>query len=155
MPKVRLTPLGLLAFALLLPSCLNLNKGPLCEAQKIDAAASCTAGLATDRADGSVAGGPNSPELDAPGADPNPIGSPPSDRGPVTDPGCATGMHKCNDECVSSSDPSHCGLACAPCPTLTGGKGTCDGLKCGVECPAASKPCNDRCVEEAAACDDK
>jgi hypothetical protein len=75
---------------------------------------------------------------------------------PFTDPGCESGFHKCMDGmCISSSDPAHCGNACVPCPGLTGGTSTCDGVRCGVECPAGKKPCNDSCVDVGAACEGK
>jgi hypothetical protein len=109
------------------------------------------------RSDAGVGGAVTSPP-DAPASfdpsDPNALpGSSPDADGIVTDPGCPTGSHKCNGTCVSSSEADHCGTACVPCPGLTDGKAVCDGIKCGVECPAGKKPCISGCVDEAAACD--
>jgi hypothetical protein len=73
--------------------------------------------------------------------------------GPVaTDPGCQTGFHRCNGVCRDSKDPATCGIACSPCPSPTGGEATCDGTKCGVQCPQGHKPCDNKCVAVDATC---
>jgi hypothetical protein len=69
--------------------------------------------------------------------------------------GCQTGFHSCNGTCVDSKLPVNCGVACSPCPGITGGEPTCDGVKCSVQCPAGQKPCIDKCVAENAACEEK
>jgi hypothetical protein len=76
--------------------------------------------------------------------------------GQPTDPACQPGFHQCGGGgCVDSRSPEHCGLACSPCPPVTGGTATCDGTQCGASCPAGNKLCLDRCVPEATSCDGK
>jgi hypothetical protein len=127
------------AAALFASSCLNFRSAPV------------DADVATTRDDGgSGAGSPAAP--DAPLSPPR--GSENSDAGdPVSDPGCSPGFHTCNGTCVDSKQVDHCGLACTACTTITGGESTCDGVKCGVRCPAGKKPCINACVDEGAACD--
>ena len=67
--------------------------------------------------------------------------------------GCPAGFHACGDRCAPDTDPDTCGVACEPCPSIQGGDRTCDGRKCGITCPAGSKPCLDACVPESAPCD--
>ena len=69
------------------------------------------------------------------------------------DPACAPGKHTCGGTCVDNKSPMSCGSACEPCPGVTGGTPTCDGVKCGVTCPDAMKPCLDKCVDKNAVCD--
>jgi hypothetical protein len=65
---------------------------------------------------------------------------------------CEPGFHACDGVCVNSSDVKHCGIACDPCPQITGGETSCDGQSCKVRCPTGQKPCDDKCVAENAAC---
>jgi hypothetical protein len=101
---------------------------------------------APDAATGQGGVDPDQPPGPGEGTDP---------KKPYTDPGCDPGFHKCDGTCVSSSDPQHCGSACLPCAGVTGGQSTCDGHKCGVQCPAGKKPCLDACVDDGAACEGK
>jgi hypothetical protein len=78
---------------------------------------------------------------------------------PVADPNeapglmCPAGQHACSGKCVDNTSVDSCGSACDACPTVTGGKATCDGTKCGVECPAGQKACQGACIATTAPCD--
>lgn len=130
-------------------SCISLRNEPVSDAATTDPTRINTGG----------AGGISDPSNpDAPSGlngGSNESGAGGAGTGPATDPGCPSGMHKCDGTCVSSSEPSHCGNACVACPAPNGGAATCDGTKCGVECPAGKKPCLDSCIDEAASCDGK
>jgi hypothetical protein len=70
------------------------------------------------------------------------------------DPRCPEGQHMCEQGgCVDNTSYRTCGLGCTECPGITGGTATCDGVTCGVSCPAGSKPCLDACVPEGSTCD--
>jgi hypothetical protein len=54
---------------------------------------------------------------------------------------------------VDNNSARTCGLSCDfPCTTIRGGTATCDGVRCGVACPAGQKPCVDACIPESEAC---
>jgi hypothetical protein len=141
-----------ISLGLLTVSCLNLRA---VDCTMFPDDSSCKGVVSPARVDG----GGGQPALDAPeSVEPattsaNPDLPPASPDSSVTDPDCPMGFHKCGTECVNSSDSSHCGAACVPCPGVTGGASTCDGTKCGAECPAGQKPCMSACVPEGAACE--
>jgi hypothetical protein len=100
----------------------------------------------TDAADGArVPDGPpaatdaSAPE-DGPGPDAEPAG-------------CNPGFHACGAVCADNRAPATCGNLCEPCPAPMGGGAVCDGIKCGVTCPAGQKPCLTACVPADAPCD--
>jgi hypothetical protein len=132
-----LLSLGFLAIAF--GSCLNLN---WVDCTKFDA----DPGGCPDLRAGKD-GGPDSP-LSSPNVD---MGTGADGSGAPADQ-CPANSHRCGDGCVSNNDPAHCGSACVPCPTLIGGSSTCDGNKCGVQCPLGRKPCIDTCIDESAVC---
>jgi hypothetical protein len=141
MGKVKFALLG--AAILLTSSCLNLNAFPVMDGS-----------VASARDDG----GAVNPNDQTPPQSPDAPQTPPPDAEAVPPPpmdGCQIGFHSCSGTCVDSKLPGNCGVACTPCPTIAGGDSTCDGVKCGVQCPAGKKPCIDSCVDEGAACEDK
>jgi hypothetical protein len=132
------------------------------------AAAVCLAGLfaCSTRQDG-LPQGPGTVRTDGGGSkDTSPDGprpsvdaAPPAADGPAVPPpdaapaGCNPGFHPCGAVCVDSRAPATCGNSCEPCPAPTGGSATCDGIKCGVTCPAGQKPCLTACIAADAPCD--
>ena len=136
---MRNLPPRIALLALLSVGCLKLNNDP----------PACDAPGAKQ---GECVQAPNPSRPDA-GKTDVPVSPAEPDAGqPVTGEGCATGFHKCEGTCKDSRLPAHCGSACDPCPTVIGGTATCDGIKCGSECPAGQKPCNDKCVPLDAPC---
>jgi hypothetical protein len=90
---------------------------------------------------------------DVPGSTPGPgddTGAP-----PAIDSGCPAGLHACAGRCVDDRAVATCGVACEPCPAITGGEATCDGSRCGVTCPAGKKACmsSSSCIGMDEACD--
>jgi hypothetical protein len=77
--------------------------------------------------------------------------------GPAPDPAlpsCPSGQHACAGRgCVENASPDSCGSLCDPCPNIQGGTPTCDGVRCGVSCPAGNVPCLDACLPMGSACD--
>jgi hypothetical protein len=71
---------------------------------------------------------------------------------PATGTGCDPGFHKCDGVCKDSKQTTNCGFACDPCPEIQGGMATCDGTRCGIQCPAGQKPCDDKCIAMDAPC---
>ena len=53
---------------------------------------------------------------------------------------------------MDDTSPATCGLGCEACPGITDGEATCDGRRCGVNCPAGKQPCVDRCIAEGTPC---
>lgn len=93
-------------------------------------------GPATSRADGGAADRPQASDS----------------RGVVQDPDCSPGQHKCNGTCVSNAEIASCGNACEPCIAPQGGRATCDGFKCGSECPEGQRDCLGTCQPKDAPC---
>ncbi len=85
--------------------------------------------------------GSSSRDVPAPSGPENSSGGANGGAPPPADPSCEPGFHRCAGVCVDGKRPAHCGVACDPCPSVTGGEATCDGLKCGVSCPAGKKAC--------------
>jgi hypothetical protein len=71
---------------------------------------------------------------------------------PATGTGCDPGFHKCDGVCKDSKQTTNCGFACDPCPEIQGGVATCDGARCGIQCPDGQKPCDDKCIAMDAPC---
>jgi hypothetical protein len=141
--KIPRTPKAVvLAASLLLSGCLNLNAWP------VDAG---DAQVASARSDSGAPIGPEPAARDAPQS----MGQEPSDAGvtPPMDPSCQPGFHTCAGACQDSKSVIHCGVACDPCPSITGGEATCDGIKCGVKCPDGQKVCGEGCIDVNAPCD--
>jgi hypothetical protein len=141
MGKVRFA--WLCAAILLTSSCLNLNSWDV------------DGSVASARNDGGTTnpkGEMPSQTVDAPQA-PQPEDGGNNPPSPMD--GCQAGFHSCSGTCVDSKLAINCGVACTPCPGITGGEATCDGIRCGVQCPAGQKPCIDKCVAESVACEDK
>ncbi len=140
-------PFHLAGVLCLLASCVEPYDGP--DLAIVDAGP----GMAGERDGGAVpsgnADGPAPGEsLDGP-APGEGLDGPPPPAAVV----CPAGFHACRDRCASDTDPDTCGVACEPCPSIQGGGRTCDGRKCGITCPAGSKPCLDACVPDNAPCD--
>jgi hypothetical protein len=121
----------------LLCSCLNFRSVD-CATAPAGTGGCPDSGPALARPDGGEADRPVPPKPD--NSDPPNTTSDAGDP-PATDPGCQSGFHTCAGVCVDSRQPDHCGMACVPCSVITGGTATCDGVKCGVECPAGKKAC--------------
>jgi hypothetical protein len=60
---------------------------------------------------------------------------------------CAAGTHDCAGACFPDGDATHCGLACALCPTPSHASATCSAGQCGVECLSGTQPCDAACVD--------
>lgn len=112
----------------------------------------CREDVAPVGADGAVIDAPmGTHDAPVPETPPRDVARPkPSDWG-----ACEAGFHRCGDVCRSDISPSHCGIACEPCPGIRGGEATCDGSKCGVACPAGKTAClaTGECVGIGGACD--
>lgn len=78
--------------------------------------------------------------------------APPLDGPQPLDAGCPSGQHACQGKCVDSLSPENCGSSCEPCPAIKGGTRTCDGTRCGGQCPGGSKLCNGECVPQDQVC---
>jgi hypothetical protein len=138
----RVNPLAwpLLMTVLLASACAQPNNIPVNESPNAERTGGSKGQSESDKADAPTAAGGASGEGDS-GPEPTVVSD------------CQPGAHKCGTACVSNNDPANCGKACVPCPAPSGGTATCDGTKCGVECPAGKKPCLDACIDLAAACD--
>jgi hypothetical protein len=148
-PSFQVLPQAIAVFAIALIGCSNLRESPNCTSNR----SLCEDGTAVARAGGvggSQTGGQTGSDAQANGPDvPSPTSTGgPSDSGnvavtapPDADPGCPMGQHTCDGKCVDNKVPSSCGGSCDPCPTITGGTATCDGTRCGVNCPAGQKAC--------------
>ena len=56
--------------------------------------------------------------------------------------GCPSQTHNCGQQCVSNSDPDHCGTSCTPCEVPANAVATCDGVECGYRCDEDYSDCN-------------